>query len=179
MKIYTIIILSLLIFSLYTPVAFSAPAKPVDLVIFVGEGCPHCAKMKEYINDLKNTDFSNINIIEYEVYHDVDNQNLMDRYAKAYNTTSQYVPLTFIGDNAISGENKNELQRLLTLCQVKSCESPEKIVEKFYQDHPELENIPTTAIDTSNYTTVGWVVIILLFIGFIVFLVFKLPENKK
>ena len=131
MKIYTIIILSLLIFSLYTPVAFSAPAKPVDLVIFVGEGCPHCAKMKEYINDLKNTDFPNINIIEYEVYHDVDNQNLMDRYAKAYNTTSQYVPLTFIGDNAISGENKNELQRLLTLCQVKSCESPEKIVEKF------------------------------------------------
>jgi len=52
------------------------PDTEADLIIFWGDGCPHCEKVKNYIKD--NNYDSKLKISQKEVYLDKNNQKLLE-----------------------------------------------------------------------------------------------------
>jgi len=69
----------------------------VVVYLFYGEGCPHCAKERPFLQDLKQN-FSGLEIKEYEVWHNQTNKAFFKKMASAYNVPSTGVPVTFIGN---------------------------------------------------------------------------------
>ncbi len=99
-------------------------AKEVNLYLFYGDGCPHCAKEKEYFKELESK-YDNLNIHQYEVWYDEDNQNLLSDVKDALNSTSNYVPYTVIGEKYFIGFNddtKLQLEKAINNCIENDCE---------------------------------------------------------
>jgi len=74
----------------------------VYISFFYGDGCPHCAKEQVFLNKLEY-DFSNVEIKRFEVWRNRDNAELMSKVVKELGISISSVPLTVIGDEAISG----------------------------------------------------------------------------
>lgn len=73
----------------------------VTLVMFWREGCPHCEAEKEFLAELHEK-YPRLNV---ELYEATSNLRLFQEYAGRYNASTQWVPITFIGDEVISGFN--------------------------------------------------------------------------
>lgn len=77
----------------------------VDVYLFRGEGCPHCAAAEEFFDKLED-DYSysyKFVLNDYEVWYDDENAELMKEVAKKLNTTANGVPFIVIGDKYFSG----------------------------------------------------------------------------
>lgn len=114
--IFLIIIISFFIFA---PQVLSG--EKIEVYFFWGEGCPHCAKEKVFLEKLEKK-YPEIEIKSYEVYYNSENQKLFQEFAKKYNVQQLGVPLTIIGekfflgyrDDETSGkEIENYLQKIL------------------------------------------------------------------
>lgn len=84
---------------------------PINVYVFHGDTCPHCKKQLSYLEELSKK--YNITIKPFEVYYNQQNQELMNRFAKAYNTNFNGVPVTIIGYEYIIGENKETAEKLI------------------------------------------------------------------
>lgn len=83
----------------------------VNVYFFHGETCAHCKKQKEYLADLNSK--YNISIKPFEVYYSKQNSELMNRFAKAYNTSFNGVPVTIVGYEYVIGENYDTVEKLI------------------------------------------------------------------
>jgi cytochrome c biogenesis protein CcdA/thiol-disulfide isomerase/thioredoxin len=109
----------------------SAPAalarqKPVDLVLFYGRGCPHCAAMRDYLARLKDR-YPQLRVHAYEVYFDVANDRLFERIADAYHFKIEGVPTAFLGDSVFGGyaeDMQPDIERAVQQCIAQGCASP-------------------------------------------------------
>ncbi|GAA4397565.1 membrane protein [Fodinibacter luteus] len=82
-----------------TPVA-AAPADPsgeVVLQLFWGDGCPHCAAEKEWLEQAVE-DHPGLVVEQFEVWGDADNQQLFLRTADELGFEPSGVPTTVIGE---------------------------------------------------------------------------------
>ena len=122
----------LLIFLLLAgAVLASAPAawaqqKPIDLVLFYGRGCPHCAAMRDYLRTLQAR-YPRLRVQAYEVYFNGSNDRLFERVADAYHVKIQGVPTAFLGDRVFDGysdEMQPEIERAVRECIAQGCASP-------------------------------------------------------
>ena len=99
-------------------------AKEVNLYLFHGDGCPHCAKEREYLKEIEK-EYDDVNIHLYEVWYDTDNQELMEKVKKELNSSTNYVPLTIIGDKYTVGFNDNTklmIKNNIEKCLKEDCE---------------------------------------------------------
>lgn len=99
-------------------------AKEVNLYLFHGDGCPHCAKEREYLKEIEK-EYDDVNIHLYEVWYDTDNQELMEKVKKELNSSTNYVPLTIIGDKYTVGFNDNAklmIKNNIEKCLKEECE---------------------------------------------------------
>lgn len=99
-------------------------AKEVNLYLFHGDGCPHCAKEREYLKEIEK-EYDDVNIHLYEVWYDTDNQELMEKVKKELNSSTNYVPLTIIGDKYTVGFNDNTklmIKNNIEKCLKEECE---------------------------------------------------------
>lgn len=80
---------------------FAAENK-VTLYLFYGDGCPHCAHEKEFLNDIKD-DYNNLEIVQYEVWYDEDNQDFLEKVKEELEIDKNGVPVTIIGETVIMG----------------------------------------------------------------------------
>ncbi|MEM5871320.1 MAG: glutaredoxin domain-containing protein [Candidatus Aenigmatarchaeota archaeon] len=71
--------------------------KKVVIYFFYGEGCPHCAKEKQFLENLK-ANYTEVEIKTFETWYNEENAKLFVKMAEAYETKAQGVPTTFIGD---------------------------------------------------------------------------------
>lgn len=98
----------------------------VAIYFFWGDGCPHCASQKEAMINWP-TQFKGIDIKTYETWNNDSNRETLEKMAKAYNTTVQGVPMTFIGDKywvGYSDDMKKEMEDQITKCLNGGCENP-------------------------------------------------------
>lgn len=79
-----------------------AQSKNIDLYLFYGDGCPHCAKEEEFLEYLENTK-DNIKIHRFEVWNDSDNAELLREVADTLGVKVSGVPFLVIGDKSVSG----------------------------------------------------------------------------
>ena len=123
-----LVLLSLLML-LVIPFAFSEDNK-VELYVFHGQGCPHCAKMLDFLDEMQDK-YPSLEIKEYEVYFNRDNQKLFQQMADAFETEIQGVPTVFIDERVIVGFSDtlgNSIEQEIQRCADEGCISPvEKI----------------------------------------------------
>lgn len=82
--------------------AESAEQDPVELVLFWGDGCPHCEAERAFLEELQ-ADHPALVIRQYEVWGDAANLQLFVETAAAAGVEAQAVPTTFIGDRVWIG----------------------------------------------------------------------------
>ena len=83
-------------------------AKTIDLYLFYGAECPHCAELEAYLDKEYKND-KELNIHKYEVWHNTDNVELWNKVQDATCVEGSGVPYFVIGDQVIRGYNKGEV----------------------------------------------------------------------
>lgn len=74
----------------------------VTIYFFWGDGCPHCALAKPFLEDLAER-YPLVQIESFEVYNSTENQALFQGMAAAHGFEPRYVPTIFIGDEHWEG----------------------------------------------------------------------------
>ncbi len=74
----------------------------VHLNVFYGQGCPHCSRLRLFLDDMKE-DYPSLNVYEHEVYQDNNGRELFEIMSKDFNVPIEGVPTVFINDKAIVG----------------------------------------------------------------------------
>ena len=74
----------------------------VNVYFFWGEGCPHCAQEKPFLDKLENR-YPNVTIYRYEIYYSKENRDLLIEVGKKLNTDVSGVPFTVVGDKYFVG----------------------------------------------------------------------------
>jgi thiol-disulfide isomerase/thioredoxin len=81
--------------------AFAQQAN-VNMYLFWGDGCPHCAKEKEALPKLQEK-YPQLKVYLFEVYYNKENVDKFINVAEALGTKAVGVPFTVIGDKYFSG----------------------------------------------------------------------------
>lgn len=79
----------------------------VEVIYFWGNGCPHCAKEKIFLDKLEKK-YPELGIKRYEVWYSQENQKLFAKTAKELDITQLGVPLTIIKDKYFIGYRDDE-----------------------------------------------------------------------
>ncbi len=77
--------------------------KRVKVYFFRGEGCPHCADAEEWFESIQEEYGSKYQIVDYEVWKNEDNAELMDRVSEARDDGADGVPYIIIGNHSWNG----------------------------------------------------------------------------
>ncbi|MEN4041168.1 MAG: hypothetical protein ROW39_02400 [Anaerolineaceae bacterium] len=86
-------------FQIYT-LAFAqdgGAAEPVKLIFFWGDGCPHCADGKVFLQGLQQR-YPLLEIESYEVWYVPENREKLRAVAEELGFEAQFVPVTVVGE---------------------------------------------------------------------------------
>ena len=87
---------------LFIPIMVFGKEKDLNIYLFYGEGCPHCAAEEKFLESYLE-DKSYIKLHKYEVYNNKEN---IDKYIKIHemlNDNGNAIPYLIIGNNSITG----------------------------------------------------------------------------
>lgn len=79
----------------------------ICLYLFWGQGCPHCAEEKPFLEELKGK-YPKLEVYEFEVFYNQDNVKLWENVCKKYGLQPVGVPMTFIGNKAFIGFSREK-----------------------------------------------------------------------
>ena len=112
-----------------TPVVLSGPtpaperAKPVTVYFFWGDGCPHCAAEKPFLENLTRR-YPNVEVRAFEVWNSPQNRDLFVKVAAAFGVEPRAVPTTFLGDRhwvGYSDQIGREIEAAVKACIASGC----------------------------------------------------------
>jgi thiol-disulfide isomerase/thioredoxin len=101
----------------------SAPGHTVAIYLFWGDGCPHCAAAKPFLQGLSER-YPNVELRDYEVWNVPENQALFLKMAAAYSFEPHAVPTIFIGGQYWEGYNDQagrEIESAVKDCIANGC----------------------------------------------------------
>ena len=104
------------------PAPVKAQNKAV-IYMFWGDGCPHCAAAKPFLQGLDQAS-EQVELKMYEVWYVEENQALFTKMAAAYGFEPQGVPTIFIGRQHWEGYNdqiQSEIQSAVDACLASGC----------------------------------------------------------
>jgi cytochrome c biogenesis protein CcdA/glutaredoxin len=102
------------------------PAGSVGVYFFWGDGCPHCAKAKPFLESLARDD-PRVVLRSYEVWHNEDNQAILQAMGERAGFDPQYVPTIFIGSRYWEGYDEQvaqEIETVIAACLKNGCQDP-------------------------------------------------------
>ncbi|MFW5991317.1 MAG: TlpA family protein disulfide reductase [Candidatus Nanoarchaeia archaeon] len=108
-----------------TPTQDDDPDKVV-VYFFWGEGCPHCATEKPFLEELENK-YPELEVKMFETYNNPENVQKFQRVAQAYGTKARGVPATFIGEEYWEGYSESigeEIEAKIKDCIENDCPNP-------------------------------------------------------
>jgi len=98
----------------------------VTIIKFYGRGCPHCAQLESFLNDLQEKD-PNIIIKVYEIYFNNENREVFEELAQSYDIEIQGVPTIFIDKKVIVGFSSSlgeQIKQEINRCEEQGCINP-------------------------------------------------------
>jgi len=121
-----ILILSFPLLTFYS----KAQTNEVNLYLFWGNGCPHCAEEKPFLETLKQK-YPQLHVYEFEVWYNKENQKLLPQVEKILNTKIEGVPFTVVGDQYLVGyyneaTTGKQIEDLVVKCLKTECPDPLK-----------------------------------------------------
>lgn len=87
-----------------------------DIVVFVRDGCPHCAEFEEFAQENQWT-------VEYHEVTDLGTQELFGKLQKRAPTLQQGVPTIIISGQVIQGYDTHETSGVFLKKQLKTCQA--------------------------------------------------------
>ena len=123
--IFTSILITLIIgvAGFRTVLGQSDSVNKVIIYLFWGDGCPHCAAEKPFLEDLASNN-PNIEIRDFEIYNIEANRPKFEQMAKAFGFEPTGVPTTFIGTQywvGFSDATKEQIQAAVNYCLENTC----------------------------------------------------------
>lgn len=109
-----------------TPVEIEDDPEKIAVYFFWGDGCPHCATQKPFLEELE-TKYNNLEIKSYETWKNSNNVAIFQDISRRYGITPRGVPTTFIGDKYWIGFNegmKLEMEAQIRDCIENGCVNP-------------------------------------------------------
>ena len=96
------IIKVLILLILFIPIFVFGEEKDLNLYLFYGDGCPHCAELEAYLKTYlkKNKD---VHLYKYEVWFNEENIEKYNDVRSILNDTSNGIPYLIIGNSSIVG----------------------------------------------------------------------------
>ena len=83
------------------PSIIYAEQKELNMYLFYGNGCPHCAALEKYLDEYLK-DKPNIKLYEYEVWSSEENRNKLKDIFEITNVEGG-IPYLIVGNNVITG----------------------------------------------------------------------------
>lgn len=102
---------------------------PINIYLFWGDGCHVCASLKEFFNNLDSSYDKYFNLVQYEVWNNEENSELMHKVGDYLNQTYYAVPFLVIGDEVIVGFSESKKEYIL-----------DKIIEEYNNDRYDVMN---------------------------------------
>ncbi|MBN1440270.1 MAG: thioredoxin family protein [Anaerolineales bacterium] len=96
---------------------------PVYIYLFWGEGCPHCAQAKPFLESLAQRD-SRIVLRSYEVYYNPANHEIFAAVCRNGGIEARYVPTILVGIRYWEGFSEQiayEIQNAVSVCLQNGC----------------------------------------------------------
>jgi thiol-disulfide isomerase/thioredoxin len=97
--------------------ALAAGDDEVELVLFWGDGCPHCAAEKEWLEDVQD-EYPGLIITPYEVWYDEANRQKFVEAGERLGFEPSGVPTTIIGDRVWVGFSDQTAEEIETTIEV-------------------------------------------------------------
>ncbi len=129
----------------------------VPMYFFWGNGCPHCAKEKIFLENLKNQN-PNIVLYDFEVYQNQKNLNLLVEIGQRTGADVRGVPLLVVGNQVIIGyfddyTTGEQIKEAVNVCLTEGCPD---IVHPMVQSMsgislPEPEQAPADVASEPSY----------------------------
>lgn len=161
----------------------------VNIYLFYGDGCPHCADEKEVLDDLEKKYEGQINIYKFETWENKENKKLMLEAKEIMGVDkNEAVPFTVIGKEAYVGYSdyvgksiEKQIRINLGLDEISDSDT---VVEQNKVDIPFIGNVDAGKV------SVGITAIILGFVDgfnpcamwillFIINMLFGMKDRKK
>lgn len=117
-----LILIAVVLISWVSAFAADNTSKPIDIVYFYGNTCPHCAAFEKWLDEIKPN--YNINPVGFEVYENKTNQDLAISLASEYGESFKGVPMIFICDKIFFGFSDAvaaELKAKIEHCSKEEC----------------------------------------------------------
>ncbi len=105
--------------------------REIVIVMFYGKGCPHCGKLINFLDDLKN-EYPNLVVEEYETYFNNEDRKLFEGLSEVYGSEIRGVPTTFIDSKIIVGYSSsigNQIKQEVERCNEEECINPLEKIE--------------------------------------------------
>lgn len=111
--------------------------------LFYGQGCPHCAGMLEFLDDMSDK-YPTMKLNVFEVYNQPENAVLFQQYAAALGKSISGVPTLFMNHKMFVGYSTgiaNDIEEEILYCLTHNChqtvlpeEEPEPNIEETAED---------------------------------------------
>lgn len=139
----------LLLVLLFIPTTHAST--PLKAYLFWGDGCPHCAKEKVFLDKILPK-YPNVELKKYEIYNNQNNVKLMQAAAKTLNLEAGGVPLLIVGDKEFVGfaEGLTEAQITAQLDKCSKSTCPDSIASVI---DPESKPKPVEKVDEKSQNT--------------------------
>ena len=122
---------------------------PTDLVLFWGDGCPHCEAERRWLEQARE-DYPELTIHEYEVWYDEANRALLFTVAEELGFEASGVPVTVMGERSWIGWSEMIQTDLTAHIEVVLAEAEGTADAEGSADDPA----PAPATDATSTTTV-------------------------
>ncbi len=153
-------IIGVILFSLFFLIQ---PAKANDLSInayfFYGDGCPHCARERDFLFGELQVEYPNLKIYEYEIYNNYENTVLLQKIANELDVRVDGVPFLVIGDKHFigygNGLTSESIRERVAFCITNNCfDSVASIVGIKSEEIKDIEAISEPIINTTDNTII-------------------------
>ena len=88
---------------LYDVVGVEKEEDKINLYLFRGEGCPHCKKEEEWLQEIKKKYKDYLNVYDFEVWYSKINQQKYMDAAERMEINTDSIPFTIIGEKTFVG----------------------------------------------------------------------------
>ena len=110
-KVYTIVLMFVMLFSLLVLPKTNVKAAglyDVNVYVFAQDGCPKCASLKVYLNELaEENDRITVKVFDRSNIRDTQNHKINKKVREVYNKDTTDYPLTVIGGKFVIGYSAN------------------------------------------------------------------------
>ncbi len=148
----------------------------VNIYYFYGDGCPHCADAKPFLEELEKK-YPQLNIVSYETWYNKENADLFVAMSAACGTKVVGVPTVFIGHKPIigfdnpEGKGKEIEKEVIKYIKEGGIDLMERLGENLTscpaKEQEQIVNLPVVGkIDTSKISLPVFTIIIGLLDGF-------------